>query len=175
MMNPDDIVRLLNLEPLPDEGGLFRQTYRGPDLPTHGLDGQRADFPRPISTAILYMLTNAPDSFSALHRLASDEVYHFYMGDPVEMILLEPTGASRLVTLGHDLSKGDHLQFVVPRGVWQGSRLAIGGRFALLGATMAPGYTQDAFELGIAQTLIQRYPSQAARIQSLVRSAANAT
>src|SRR5207245_2095434 len=89
-------------------------------------------------TAIYYLLT--PDTFSALHRLPTDEVYHFYLGDPVEMLQLWPDGSGRVGTLGQDVRAGQLLQVIVPRGVWQGSRLRPGGAFALLGTTMAPGF-----------------------------------
>jgi predicted cupin superfamily sugar epimerase len=82
-----------------------------------------------------------PDTFSALHRLASDEVFHFYLGDPVEMLQVWPDGSHRVVLIGTDLAAGERPQVVVPRGIWQGARLRPGGRFALLGTTVAPGST----------------------------------
>jgi hypothetical protein len=168
-LTADRITELLGLEPLPEEGGLFRQTYRSAEhVPAAALP-PRYGAPRRLSTAIYYLLTHDPDSFSALHRLKTDEVYHFYLGDPVEMLLLSPDGGSERLVLGPDLAAGQHVQFVVPAGSWQGSRLVRRGRWALLGTTMAPGYEQEDFELGDREALLSEYPNQAELIRSLTR------
>ena len=80
-----------------------------------------------MGTAIYYLVTDAADGFSALHRLPTDEVYHFYLGDPVEQLLLHPDGRSEVVMLGPDLAAGQHVQHVAPRDAWQGTRLRDGG------------------------------------------------
>lgn len=163
------IVKTLKLEPLADEGGLYRQTYssrlkiRKEQLPAR-FTGDRS-----ISTQIYYLLTDADDSFSAIHRLPGDEVYHFYLGDPVTMLLLFPGGRSEEVVLGSDLLKGEHVQFVAPGGVWQGSRLKQGGQYALLGTSMSPGFDVSDFELGNRKKLMDRYPQRARLIESLTR------
>ena len=162
------IIELLGLEPLPEEGGLFRQTYRSAEQVPAAALPPRYTAPRQFATAIYYLLTDEPDSFSALHRLKSDEVYHFYLGDPVEMLLLHPDGSSERILLGRELAAGQQVQFVVPAGAWQGSRLIRGG-FALLGTTMAPGYEQDDFELGKREDLLRDYPGQAELIRGLTR------
>jgi len=168
-LTADRIIQLLGLEPLPEEGGLFRQTYRsGEQIPAAALPS-RYGGPRRFATAIYYLLTDAPDSFSALHRLKTDEVYHFYLGDPVEMLLLHPDGGSERPILGQDLAAGQQVQLVVPAGSWQGSRLMPGGRCALMGTTMAPGYEQDDFELGERERLLSGYPEQAELIRGLTR------
>lgn len=152
MLKPtmDDIVRMLELRPLPEEGGLFRETYRSA-----------------LSTAIYYLLT--PDHFSAIHRVRGDEVFHFYLGDPVEMLLLIPDGSGNVVTLGSDLAAGMRPQVVVRGGVWQGSRLRDGGAYALLGTTMAPGFEVADFELGDRATLVTKYPAFAGAITRFTR------
>jgi predicted cupin superfamily sugar epimerase len=163
------IIELLGLEPLPHEGGLFRQTYRAAEnIPAQALP-PRYGAPRRFATAIYYLLTDDPDSFSALHRLKTDEIYHFYLGGPAEMLLLHPGGGAARIVLGPDLAAGQQVQFVVPAGVWQGSRLRPGGRYALLGTTMAPGYEQEDFELGDRESLLSEYPNQAELIRSLTR------
>ena len=160
------IIELLKLKPLPIEGGYFRQTYAAERTidpgPAHG-------HPRPISTAIYYLLTAEPQSFSALHRLPTDEVFHFYLGSPVEMLLLHPGGESQIITLGPDLAAGQQVQFVVPAGCWQGSHLIEGGDFALLGTTMAPGYADADYQGGIADELAAHYPTRAPLIRRLSR------
>jgi len=160
------VIELLDLQPLPVEGGHFRQTYAASqtiDLaPPHALA-------RPFSTAIFYLLTNEPGSFSAMHRLPSDEVYHFYLGDPVEMLQLHPEGRSEIVFLGQDIAAGQRLQVVVPAGSWQGSRLVAGGAFALMGTTMAPGFAQSDYEWGTAEELGDLYPDRWELIRRLSR------
>jgi predicted cupin superfamily sugar epimerase len=164
-MTAEELIRLLNLQPHPKEGGFFRETYRAAEqvdaaaLPAHYAG------PRSHGTAIYYLLT--PTTFSALHRLASDEVFHSYLGDPVEMLQLHPDGSGQVVTLGPDVTAGQQPQVVVPRGVWQGSRLADGGRFALLGCTVAPGFDYADYEHGDRATLVQRYPAFAELIGRL--------
>jgi hypothetical protein len=124
---------------------------------------------RPCGTAIYYLLTCEAECFSAMHSLRTDEVYHFYLGDPVEMLLLYPGGHSREIVLGPNLRDGQRVQFVVPQGVWQGSRLAPGGQFALLGTTMAPGFDPQDFTLANRSDLQQRYPEHTERIEALTQ------
>jgi predicted cupin superfamily sugar epimerase len=111
-----------------------------------------------------------PDTFSALHRLRGEEVFHFYLGDPMEMLQLAPDGSGRLVLLGTDLLSGQQPQTVVPAGVWQGSRLRPGGAFALLGTTMAPGFDFADFEAGKREQLQTQYPNFADLIERLTRN-----
>ena len=156
------IIRALGLAPHPKEGGYFRETYRAAEALPHGAIPRRHGGPRAASTAIYYLLT--PTTCSALHRLASDEVFHFYAGDPVEQLRLYPEGRGEVVTIGNNLAAGMRPQTVVPRGVWQGARLAAGGRYALLGCTVAPGFEFADFELALGPQLAEQFPSAAARI-----------
>ncbi|MFF8399739.1 cupin domain-containing protein [Streptomyces sp. NPDC016172] len=157
-MTPEDLIAHYGLEPIPREGGLFRQTWAGPERP----DG------RPEGTAIVALLT--ADDFSALHRLPTDEIWHFYRGDPLELLLLAPDGGTRTVVLGPDVLRGQHVQFTVPAGTWMGGRVAEGGAWALFGCTMAPGFTFEGYEHADAAELTARYPAQAAEIAGLSRS-----
>lgn len=168
-MNAQEIIQLLNLRPLPVEGGHFRQTYlSATELPPEALPPgfQR---PHPLSTTIYYLLESDADSFSALHRLPTDEIWHFYLGHPVELLMLYPDGSSRVVELGSDLGAGQQVQLLVPAEVWQGARLVPDGEFALMGTTMAPGYIDSDYEGGERLALIERYPEQAERITQLTR------
>lgn len=160
------VIEQLDLKPLPVEGGHFRQTYRARWTIDLGLPHEP---PRPIGTAIFYLLTSEAGSFSALHKLAGDEVYHFYLGDPVEMLLLHPDGRSEVLLLGQDLLAGQQVQVVVPAGSWQGSRLVEGGAFALMGTTMAPGFAESDYEGGAAAELEGRYPHRSELIRRLTR------
>lgn len=151
MLTADDIRRTLRLEPLPREGGFFRETYRSA-LHMRAADGEE----RHASSAIYYLLT--PGIFSALHRLPGDEVFHFYLGDPVEMLQLHPDGTSRTLLIGNDLGGGMVPQVVVPGGVWQGCRLRPGGAVALMGTTMSPGFDPRDFEPGDRALLLKSHP-----------------
>ncbi len=193
-LDVEKIIQLLNLEPLPVEGGLYRQTYRSAEeispsaLPgryqeqARGAQGSTAgetqsSLPRPLGTAIFYLLTSssagepgaAMASFSAFHRLRTDEIFHFYLGDPLELTLLYPDSSSRQVILGQDIFQNQQVQVVVPHGVWQGTRLVAGGRFALIGTTMAPGYTGADYEHGDRAALLAQYPHEHERIMALTR------
>jgi len=168
-MTRDEVIRLLGLEPLPGEGGYFRQTWRAHERVAAGALGARYPRETRVGTAIYYLVTDDPGGFSALHRLPTDEVYHFYLGDPVEQVLLHADGRSEVVVLGPDLAAGQHVQHVAPRDTWQGTRLVPGGRWALLGTTMAPGFDPGDFEIGRRAVLEQLYPGRAERIRSLTR------
>jgi predicted cupin superfamily sugar epimerase len=158
------IIQQLGLQPHP-EGGFFRETYRCEEtIPTEALP-PRYGKDRNFSTAIYYLLT--PDGFSSLHRLQSDEVFHFYAGEPVTMLQLHADGRAKTIVLGPDIAAGQQLQVVAPRGVWQGMILNDGGGYALLGATVSPGFDFADFELGIRAALIRQYPSCAALIERL--------
>jgi len=166
VLTVEQIRDILKLQPLPVEGGYFAETYRSKDTIPNGAPGAYPNH-RPLSTAIYYML--APDTFSALHRLSGDEIFHFYLGDPVEMLLLKPDGTGQAVLLGPDISAGMRLQHTVAGGTWQGSRLIPGGEFALLGTTMAPGFDPADFEIGDRQELSAAYPPYAPLIALLTR------
>jgi len=121
---------------------------------------------RSLATAIYYLLT--PDTFSAMHRLPTEEIFHFYLGDPVEMLLIDKDGAGTIVTLGPDIMKGMQPQVIVPRNVWQGARLAAGGKFALLGTTMSPGFEFSDYEAGKREELVKLCPEFGERIEGLM-------
>ncbi|MCG8569593.1 MAG: cupin domain-containing protein [Spirochaetes bacterium] len=164
MLTAEDIIKKLNLQPHPKEGGFFAETYRSSEkvslshLPGHYTSDH--DF----GTAIYYLLT--PQTFSGLHVLKSDEIFHFYLGDPVEMINLYPDGKGKMITLGQNLLSMK-VQHVVPRGVMQGARLKAGGQFALLGCTVAPGFDYSDYQNGKKGELLITYPDFADWINDL--------
>jgi predicted cupin superfamily sugar epimerase len=149
MTTADELIAALGLRPLPHEGGYYRETYRSA--------GVLPATTRAVSTAIYYVLT--PDTFSAPHRLPTDEVFHLYLGGPVRMLQLFPDGTGRVVTVGADLAAGARPQAVVPAGAWQGSALVPGAAFALLGTTMAPGFDFADYEPGSRDVLVAQYPA----------------
>ena len=147
-MTADEIADLLGMVLLPGEGGRWVQTL---------LDDR--------SSAILYLLSDG--DFSAMHRLDADEIYHHYAGDPVEMLFLDPDGSVDRPVLGSDLEAGQRPQLVVPVGVWQGSSTL--GQWSLLGTTMAPPYSDEGFELGERDRLVDGWPAAAGHIEQLTR------
>lgn len=167
MLTAQQIIEQLKLVPLTIEGGYFRETYRAPlTIPSSALPEDYAG-DRSVSTAIYYLLT--PETFSAIHIVRSDETFHFYAGDPVEMLQSWPDGTSRLVIIGNDLAAGHEPQLVVPAGVWQGCRLARGGRWALMGCTVAPGFDYADFELADQSELTRKHPEHAEIIAALTK------
>ena len=156
-----EIKTLLNLEAHPYEGGHFRRTYtseRNVELDR----GQRA-----MGTAIYYFLE--PGTFSEMHTLSSDELFHFYYGDPVEMLQLWPNGESRIVILGSDLAAGHQVQHLVPAGVWQGTKLLGDGKVALLGCSVVPGFDHADYTSASYQELAEKWPEHAELIRVLTR------
>jgi predicted cupin superfamily sugar epimerase len=166
-MTAEEIKRLLQLEAHPCEGGYFRQTWKSEEeIPLAALPS-RYSSTRAAGTAIYYLLE--PSTFSEMHRLISDEVFHFYYGDAVEMLQLWPDGSSRVVHLGNNWVSGTLPQLVVPKGVWQGSRLVPGGSVALLGCTVSPGFDYADYETGARAELVLEYPASAELIELLTR------
>lgn len=163
----DELKSLLNLRPHPREGGWFAETWRSQETIPHPGLLSRYTGPRSAGTAIYYLLE--PQNFSEMHRLASDEVFHFYLGDPVEMLQLPPAGSASRIVLGPDLAGGMLVQTVVPQGVWQGSRLVPGGRFALLGCTVSPGFDYADYESGARTGLTRAWPEWQEMIALLTR------
>ena len=160
-MTAEEIKQLLRLDPHPVEGGFFRRTY------TSSRTVQLAQGVRALGSAIYYLLEAG--TFSELHVLESDEMFHFYLGDPVEMLNLYPDGSSAVVTLGRDVSAGQHVQMLVPAGTWQGTRLIGEGKVALLGCTVTPGFNYADYRNGKYEDLAAKWPAEAERIRALTR------
>ena len=155
-MTAERIIELFDLKPLPGEGGFYRETWKNPDSlqPNCLPDGYQGI--RSFSTCIYYLLTT--DSFSALHALPTEEIWHFYLGDPIEQLQLFPDGSGKVVEIGNDFSTGQTPQVIVPKGVWQGSKLKKGGKFALVGTSMSPGFEFEDYLAGNKENLLCKYP-----------------
>jgi predicted cupin superfamily sugar epimerase len=156
------LVDVLGLSPHP-EGGYYRETWRSP----LALGGLPHGAPRSASTAIYFLLPAG--SFSALHRVASDEVWHHYDGDSVELHLLEGR-VHRTLRLGRDLSRGERPQHVVPAGAWQAA-VPLGARWALCGCTVAPGFDFADFEMPSRAEMLALLPDHAEIVTRLTRVA----
>lgn len=125
---------------------------------------------KPVGTAIVALLTDAPDSYSDMHKLPTDEVWHFYLGDPIELLVLHPDGRDELRLMGQDVLAGQLVQTAVPADCWMGARLQPGGEYGLFGTTMAPGFTPDDFVAANASELQNSYPNRADLIRSMIRN-----
>jgi predicted cupin superfamily sugar epimerase len=168
MLTAEGVIRRLELVPHPCEGGFFRETYRAQLIIPSGALPSEYIGDRRASTAIYFLLT--PETFSEMHRLPTDEVFHFYLGDSVEMLQLHPDGTGEVIRLGSDLAAGERPQVLAPGGTWQGSRLAPGGKWALLGTTVAPGFDFADYTSGRRGELITAFPEFAVMIMALTRT-----
>jgi predicted cupin superfamily sugar epimerase len=159
-------IEKLQLAPHP-EGGYFRQTYRSEvviareALPA-GFSGARA-----VSTAIYFLLEG--ENFSAFHRLRSDEVWHFYVGEPLLVHVIDTDGQYSRILLGGDPGAGQVLQAVVRAGCWFASHVEDWKRFVVVGCTVAPGFDFADFEMGKRDELVARYPEFLKIIERLTR------
>ena len=153
----DQIIKKLGLVSLPEEGGFYFESYRSNIEVEADLSGSGTKEKRKASTCIYYLIT--PNDFSALHKVKSDEIFHFYLGDPVEMFQVDDEG-SRKVLIGSDVLNGQTPQVIVPAGMWQGTRLKEGGQFALMGTTVSPGFEFVDFELASREEMLKRFPDK---------------
>jgi predicted cupin superfamily sugar epimerase len=155
---PSRLIAHFGLTPLPVEGTLYASTW---------VSEQRTPDGGPAGSAIIGMYVDDPPSRSLFHRLTFDEVWHFYGGDPIRLVLLHPDGSDDEITLGPDPLGGHLAQTVIPAGTWQAGELVSGGRWGLFGCTMAPGFIGTCFEGGRCAALLASHPSRAADINRL--------
>ncbi len=155
-----ELQRLWGMTKLPQEDVLFTPTYESAAKFSEG---------KPLCNAMVAMFTNEPGSFSDMHRLPTDELWHFYLGDPIQLLLLHPTGKDELLTLGHEVLDGHRIQVAVPSNTWMGACLSPGGDYGVYGNTMSPGFTPSDFEPEDRADLIERWPHRADLITALTR------
>jgi predicted cupin superfamily sugar epimerase len=155
-------INRFNLQQHP-EGGWYAETYRSSELTT-GLPARFASA-RSFSTAIYFLLPG--NSFSAFHRIKSDELWHFYDGDMLEVFVIDEEGALQVIKLGR--GEGEVFQATVLRGQWFASRCSIKKGFSLVGCTVSPGFDFNDFELANRDELAALYPQHSAIIQELTR------
>ena len=155
----EQLIARFDMRPLPVEGTLFAETYRSDaGAPSGG----------PAGTAGVGLFCRDPPSRSLFHRLAFDEVWHFYAGDPLRLVLLHPDGSDQEIVLGD----GRTVQHAITAGVWQAGELVPGGEWALYGCTMAPGWTPSCFEGAAIERLLATHPQRASDIERLAIAAA---
>lgn len=168
MLTVEKLIALLKLKPLRFEGGFYTLTYKSEETVGEYALPSRYSGKRAFGSAIYFLIT--PESFSAIHKLKTDEIWHFYLGDTVEMLQLYPDGSGNLLNIGNDLANGIYPQVLVNKDIWQGAKLKEGGKWALLGNTLAPGYEDSDFELAKREDLLKAYPDFREMIFALTRS-----
>ena len=156
-----DVIRILDLAPLQVEGGYYRETYTSElHLPANVLPPEIGSN-RSATSVIYYLLT--ADSKSRLHRLVTDEMWHFYLGDSVDLYFFGPHDDYAKIDLGHGILQGQTVQAVVPARSWFGARLQAGGEWALMACSLAPAYSEEDFSMPDAaefDALVARFPAQ---------------
>lgn len=164
------IIRQLEMQKIPDEGAWFALTYRSDDAMAPGSIDRYGKVPHVMGSAIYALATR--EDFSALHRLKTDEIWHYYGGDPLELLLLHPDGRGEIVVLGPDVLSGQRPQYTVRRGVWQGARpqRAAPDAYTLFGCTLAPSFEDSDFEMGYRTELERAYPKFTKEIRALTRA-----
>lgn len=165
-MNAEQYIEYLQLQPHP-EGGFYIQNYRSTEhIPASVLPG-RFSGSRVFSTAIYYLLEQ--DDFSAFHKIKSDECWHFYAGDRLDIHVIHANGHYAFIKLGGDVQNGEVFQFVVPAEAWFAVEPAPGSSFGLTGCTVAPGFDFQDFEMAGKATLLKTFPQHHAVISRLCR------
>jgi uncharacterized protein len=166
MITPQQLIQQFNLQPHP-EGGWYKETYKSTELLPQAALPQRFNGDRSFSTAIYFLLEQG--NFSAFHKIKSDECWHFYTGEPLDVYIINQQGALNIIELGNDINKGYVFQYVVPANCWFASRPAAESNFCFVGCTVAPGFDFEDFELADADELSKLYPQHRDIIQELCR------
>jgi len=164
-MTVQELVAQLNLRPHP-EGGYYKEVYRSTaQIPGGSLPGFAES--RSVATAIYFLIE--ANNFSALHKIKSDETWHFYAGDALEVVEINEEGVLKTTLVGSNLAAGECFQYTVPASTWFGSRVKQGGKFALVGCTVAPGFDFADFEMGARAALLNQFPQHGEVILALAR------
>jgi len=166
MSRKQELINTLELIPHP-EGGYYKETYRSEGRISNSVLPKDYSGDRSYSTGIYFMLT--ADTFSAFHKINQDEMWHFYDGSPIELHMISETGAYSCVHIGRDIENGEHLQYVVPGGVWFASRVKDNAEYSLLGCTVSPGFDFADFILPNTTEMTKMFPQHAEIIGELTR------
>jgi predicted cupin superfamily sugar epimerase len=162
----EELAQLLNLLPHP-EGGYYKEVYRSAGtIPQQAL-GNGFSGDRNFATGIYFMLTGT--SFSAFHRIKSDEGWHYYDGAPCHVYVIHSNGELEVIKLGRDIANGEVFQAVVPAGAWFASKCANADGYTLVGCTVSPGFDFADFEMATRAALSAEYPQHKAVIEMLTR------
>ncbi len=166
MKDADYWIEKLGLAKHP-EGGYYRGIYRSGEIIPHNALPARYSGERSFSTSIYFLLRG--NETSRLHRLKSDELWHFYAGSPLNIHVIDPGGKHFTTKLGSDFEEGQVFQYTIEKGCWFGAIVNDPSSYSLLGCTVAPGFDFDDFELGQREQLIRQYPEHKWIIEKLAR------
>ena len=150
-----DIIETLELQPHP-EGGYFRETYRSDEIIPQEALPSVFDGSRNYSTSIYYLLQSG--DFSAFHKIRQDEIWHFYLGSPVELYMISETGLLTKTIVGNDVGNGQVPQFIVPKDYWFAAFVKEKNSYSLVGCTVAPGFDFRDFTMASRKALIELFP-----------------
>ncbi len=165
-MTLEEIIEHLKLEPHP-EGGYFRETYRSEGIIPQTVLGKSFDGERNYSTAIYFLLTS--DNFSAFHKVAQDEFWHFHIGAPIELHMINPKGEHSHIIIGNNMLNGETPQFVVPGGYWFAAQIMEQNSFALVSCTVSPGFDFADFDLAKRSELTKQFPQHSQLVEQFTR------
>ncbi|MAN27098.1 MULTISPECIES: cupin domain-containing protein [Mesonia] len=149
------IIKKLALEPHP-EGGYFKETYRSEGEISENQLPDVFKGNRNYSTCIYFLLTS--ETFSAFHKINQEEIWHFYKGDAIQLVMISEEGELSEVIIGNDIENGELPQFVVPKHYWFAAKVIQPESYALTGCTVAPGFDFKDFTLPTRQELIDKFP-----------------
>jgi predicted cupin superfamily sugar epimerase len=166
MITVQQLVQQFDMLPHP-EGGYYKENYRSDEIISSNTLPKRFSGDRCFSTAIYFLLEQG--NFSAFHKIKSDECWHFYAGQTLNVYVLQYDGKLDTIRLGNDLNKGETFQFVVPANCWFASEPATNTDFSFVGCTVAPGFDFEDFELAKADELVQLFPQYETEIRRLCR------
>ena len=166
MLTTQQLIKQYNLQPHP-EGGWYKETYKSKETISATALPERFGSTRAFSTAIYFLLEE--ENFSAFHRIKSDECWHFYDGDPLDVYVLKSDGSLDIIHLGQDINNDQLFQYVVPANCWFASKPAAGSKFCFVGCTVAPGFDFADFEMADSASLIKDFPQHQDVIETLCR------
>ena len=164
MLTPQQIIQRYTLHPHP-EGGWYKEVYRSKERIEAKALPARYNGSRTFCTAIYFLLEQG--EISAFHRIKSDECWHFYSGDPMEVYVLERDGTLTIIELGSDIEQGQFFQYVVPANTWFASRPSPGSKYSFVGCTVAPGFEFADLDLADGDVLSRQYPEHEELIRAL--------
>jgi len=166
MQEAEQYIQFYNMQQHP-EGGWYKETYKSTENIPQEFLPERFMGSRSFSTAIYFLLEQG--NFSAFHRIQSDECWHFYAGDPLQVFVFLPNGNLQIIELGNDIARGQVFQYVVTAGCWFASRPAADSKFCFVGCTVSPGFDFADFELAGFTELSMLYPQEQKIIKELCR------
>ena len=155
MITVKRLIDIYNLEAHP-EGGFYREMYRDEGVIQEESLPAKVKGERNYSTFIYFLLP--PGHISKFHKIKSDEIWHFYLGGPLQIVEIDLEGKLIQTVLGNDILKGHKLHHVVPAGHWFGARLMPETGFSLAGCTVSPGFDFEDFKIGDREKLINNFP-----------------